>query len=227
MVLTWTHRPWQRISSGWESVVKKTLKAAEQDRPDVAAQRVAHEALQKQLDPSSQLFLDECGVTTNMTRRFARAPRGERAYGKCPVNYGPNVTIVQAIRQDGVAAAFQLEGAIDGEAFLVFIRDVLVPELRPGETVWMDNLGAHHVDGVRQAIEASGVHLRYLPPYSPDFNPTEQAISKFKTFIRARAPRTKKALDEAITQGLDSITAQDTAAWFKFCGYDSSMRQPL
>lgn len=179
------------------------------------------------LDPSTQVFLDECGVTTNMTRRYARTLRGERAYGKCPVNYGPNVTIIKAIRQDGVAAAFQIDGAVDGEVFLVYLRDVLIPELRPGETVWMDNLGAHHVRGVKEAIEAAGAQLRYLPPYSPDFNPTEQAISKFKTYLRAQAPRTKKALDDAITQGLDSITAQDTAAWFKFCGYDSSMRQPL
>lgn len=175
------------------------------------------------LAPEAQVFVDEFGCNTAMTRLHARSLVGERAYGSCPVNYGPNVTVAAAIRQDGVVAAMQLDGAMDGEAFLVFVREVLAPELRPGDNVWMDNLASHKVPGVAEAIAAVGATVRYLPPYSPDFNPIEMCISKIKQSIRAAAPRNKKALDVAVTQGLEAVSPSDTAACLEHCGYSQPM----
>jgi transposase len=179
------------------------------------------------LDPAKQVFLDECGISTSMTRRYARATVGSRAYAFCPVNYGPNVTVVSAIRQDGVVAALQFDGAIDAQIFLAFLQEVLLPELRPGDNVWMDNLSSHKVEGVAELLASVGATARYLPPYSPDFNPIEMCISKFKEGVRARAPRTRKALDDAVTQSLDMITPEDTNACLRHCGYGQAMLTPL
>jgi transposase len=165
------------------------------------------------------VFLDEFGCNTAMTRHFARALQGPRAFGSCPVNYGPNVSVAGAIRLDGVVAALIVDGAFDGEAFVAFTQSVLAPCLRADDVVVMDNLASHKVSGVVEAIEAVGARVMYLPPYSPDFNPIEMCWSKVKEYLRAQAARTSKALDDAIARGLDLVTLSDLSGWFGHCGY--------
>jgi len=154
-----------------------------------------------------------------MTRRFSRSLQGQRAYGSCPVNYGTNVSVVGAVRLEGVVEAMILEGAFDGESFLAYIAEFLAPALRPGDVVVMDNLASHKVTGVVAAVEAVGARVLYLPPYSPDFNPIEMCWSKVKEYLRAQAARTRGALDDAIARGLELVTLSDLRGWFKHCGY--------
>ena len=162
-----------------------------------------------------------------MERRYGRSLRGERAVGSAPVNYGPNVSVIGAVRQEGVVTALAVEGATDSELFLAFTERVLAPELRAGDVVVMDNLSAHKTKGVREAIEAVGAHLLYQPPYSPDFNPIEQCWSKLKHFLRTTAARNKEALYQALAQGFNLISTQDLAGWFQFCGYYPRNRDPV
>ena len=201
---------------------KKTLKAAEQDRPDVQEGRRVFAIEVAALAVERLVFLDEFGCNTAMARRFARALQGQRAYGSCPLNYGPNVSVAGAVRLDGVVAAMVLDGAFDGEAFLAFTTSILAPALQPGDVVVMDNLASHKVKGVITAIEAVGARVMYLPPYSPDFNPIEMCWSKVKAYLRAQAARTSKALDDAIARGLDLVTLSDLRGWFQHCGYGIS-----
>lgn len=165
------------------------------------------------------VFVDEFGCNRSMTRRFARALQGQRAYGKCPVNYGPNVSVAGAIRLDGVVAALVVDGAYDTEAFHAFAARVLAPELEPGDVVVMDNLASHKRKHVIEAIEAVGARVLFLPPYSPEFNPIEMCWSKVKEYLRSQAARTSKALDDAIARGLELVTLSDLRGWFKHCGY--------
>lgn len=154
-----------------------------------------------------------------MTRRYARAKRGERAYGHAPLNYGKNITIVAALSIDGINAAMTIEGAVDGAAFVAFVEQVLAPTLKPGQIVVMDNLSAHKVDGVRQAIEACGASLLYLPRYSPDMNPIESCWSTIKAILRRVAARAQPVLDQAITDAINSIRPAQARACFRSCGY--------
>lgn len=154
-----------------------------------------------------------------MTPRYARSLKGQRAHGYCPINYGPNVTVTGAIRLDGVVTALSMDGAMDGETFLAFTHQFLVPELRPGDVVVMDNLASHKVAGVVETIEAAGASVLYLPPYSPDYNPIEMCWSKVKEFLRTQATRTRESLERALAQGLDLVSFSDLIGWFKHCGY--------
>lgn len=154
-----------------------------------------------------------------MTRRFARALQGRRAYGSCPINYGPNVSVAGAIRLAGVVTAMIVDGAFDGEAFTAFTKAFLAPALRAGDVVVMDNLASHKLKAVIQAIEAVGARVLFLPPYSPEFNPIEMCWSKVKEYLRSQAARTSKALDDAIARGLEMVTLSDLYGWFKHCGY--------
>lgn len=154
-----------------------------------------------------------------MTRRYGRAPRGQRAEGSAPVNYGPNVTIIGAIRLSGVVTALSIEAATDAEVFQTFTDECLVPEVKPGDIVLMDNLGAHKGHKVREAIEAAGAQLVLLPSYSPDLNPIELCWSKLKGYLRSVGARTKETLYQALVQGFDRITTEDLLGWFKHCGY--------
>jgi transposase len=154
-----------------------------------------------------------------MTRLDARAPRGQRAQATKPVNRGGYVTMLGALSLQGVVAAMTVAGFTDGEVFLAFLREVLLPQLRPGQLLIMDNLRAHKVTGVAAACAAAGVRLRYLPPYSPDFSPIEECWSKVKAILRATAARTLEALEQAITQALAVITSQDAHGWFAHAGY--------
>lgn len=154
-----------------------------------------------------------------MRPRYGRAPRGQRVVGTAPRNHGPNTTLLAAMRCDGITAAMTLEGAVDRDAFDVFVAEILVPSLIPGQTVVWDNLSVHKSAVAKRLIEGAGCQVLFLPPYSPDFAPIEQAFSKLKTFLRRTQARTRAALDDAITAGLATITAADARAWFAHCGY--------
>lgn len=165
------------------------------------------------------VFLDEFGATTTMTRTHARAPRGQRAVYKVPHGHWKVLSTVAALTVRGMLCSARFEGAIDGELFLIFVREALVPSLRPGQIVVLDNLGVHKSAAVRQLVEAAGCKLIPLPPYSPDLNPIENAISKVKSVLRSLAERTIDGLHEAIAAALASITPEDAVAFMQHCGY--------
>jgi len=154
-----------------------------------------------------------------MTPTYARAPRGQRAHGRAPAKCGTNLTLVAALSLAGAGAAMTVSGALDGVACEVYVREVLAPTLRPGQTVMWDNLRAHRGAGARALIGARGCRLLFLPPYSPDLNPIEEAFSKLKTALRRAEARTTEALEAAIGAALAAITAQDAKGWFAHCGY--------
>jgi transposase len=158
-------------------------------------------------------------VNLAMARRYGRAPRGQRVHGAVPQNYGASVSVLGALDWHGMRAAMTVDGATDGAVFVTFLRQVLGPRLRRGELVVLDNLGAHRVAGVAEAIAARGARLRYLPPYSPDFSPMEPGWSKVKTALRAVGARTRRALDRALARALAQVTPQDADGWFRLCGY--------
>ena len=165
------------------------------------------------------MFVDETSTALNMTRRYARSPQGERAVGYVPRNYGHRTTLIAALTAVAMEAPMLLEGAVDTEAFVAYVRECLCPILRPGQIVIMDNLSSHTGPAVRALIEAAQCTLLFLPPYSPDFSPIELAFAKIKELLRAAAARTQEALDQALTNALDAISAQDAQSWFRHCGY--------
>ncbi len=154
-----------------------------------------------------------------MTPLYAYAPRGQRAVGKVPRNYGASMTLMASLSLSGMGEAFVLDGAADAAAFEVYVEQLLAPSLHAGQVVILDNLSIHLGPRVRQAIEAKGCRLLFLPAYSPDFSPIEEAFSKVKSVLRRTGARTREALQEAIAQALDLITAQDARGWFLHCGY--------
>jgi transposase len=164
-------------------------------------------------------FIDESGINLALTRLYGRAPRGERAVGSVPQNYGANVTLIGALSRQGLEASMTVEGATDGEVFSTYVQRVLAPTLKKGDIVVMDNLRAHKVSGIKEAIEKGGAQLLYLPPYSPDLSPIEPCWSKLKAALRARGARTRRALERALKQALTTITKADARAWFAHCGY--------
>jgi transposase len=171
------------------------------------------------LDLERFKFVDESGVNLAMTRLFGRAPRGERVTDSVPQNYGENVTMLGALSLGGVEALMTVNGATDGDIFLVFVREMLAPALSEGDVVIWDNLGAHRSAVVREAVEARGATVMFLPPYSPDMNPIERCWSKIKTFLRAAKARTREALEAALKQALATVTESDARAWFEHSGY--------
>jgi transposase len=161
-----------------DHVQKKSAHAAEQGRPDVLKRRQDWVAAQRDLDPERLIFIDETWAATNMARLRGRAPKGERLRAGVPHGHWKTTTFVAGLRLRGMVAPMVLDGPINGEAFQAYVDQVLVPELAPGDIVVMDNLGSHQGAGIRQAIEATGASLLYLPPYSPDLNPIESPNSK-------------------------------------------------
>lgn len=164
-------------------------------------------------------FVDESGVNIAMTRHYGRALRGQRVPDAVPKNHGRNVSVLGALSCAGIDAVMTVAGATDAAVFRAYVDQVLVPTLAPGDVVVMDNLGAHKVEGIREAIEGAHASLLYLPPYSPDCSPIEPCWSKLKTTLRAAKARTREALDEALKHALDTVTAADARGWFTFCGY--------
>jgi transposase len=201
------------------SRLKKVLHAAEQDRPDVAAARKALKAEQPALEASRLVFIDETAVTTKMTRLYGRAPLGERLVAKVPHGHWKTLTLVGALRVDGVTAPYVIDGAMDGRSFLAYVEQVLVPTLKKRDIVFMDNLRPHKVVGVRQAIEAAGAELRYLPAYSPDLNPIENAYAKIKSDLRKGAARTVDTLWKLVGRSVKAIAPAECAGYFRNAGY--------
>lgn len=171
------------------------------------------------VDPSRLVFLDETGATTAMARRYGRAPRGERVDAAVPQGHWKTVTLTAAVRLDGVAGCLAFDGATDAATFEAYVARCLVPTLRPGDIVVMDNLGAHKGAEVERLIGAVGAEVRYLPAYSPDLNPIEGMFSKLKEFLRSAAARTVDALIDAMGAALRSVTPDDIRGWFGHCGY--------
>ncbi len=154
-----------------------------------------------------------------MTRRYGRARRGQRVHDAVPENWGRNVTVLGALSYQGLDAVMTVEDAADASVFRAYVTEVLAPTLQADDVVVMDNLSTHKVRGVREAIEAKGAALVYLPPYSPDYSPIEPCWSKLKTSLRAIKARTRDALDEALSKVVDTVTTRDAEGWFTHCGY--------
>lgn len=179
-------------------------------------------AQQGALDFTRLVFLDESGAKTNMTRLRGRALEGQRLVDTAPHGHWYTTTIIGAVRLDGSTACMAVEGATDKDVFREYVRCVLVPTLRKGDIVVLDNLSAHKDQQTQDLIEQAGAELRFLPPYSPDLNPIEKMWSKVKTFLCAAKARTEEELYQAIRLALQTVTPQDAEGWFRSCGYTSS-----
>jgi transposase len=197
------------------AVEKKSLHACERD---TEANRLKREQFTERIratPPEKLIFLDESGVTTSMTRLRGRCLGGRRIYEATPGGHWKILTVLGAMGLHGMIATMTIEEATDADIFLAYVEQVLVPALRPGDVVVMDNLGSHKVAGVREAIEKAEAELLYLPPYSPDLNPIEKAWAKFKQLLRSAKARSKDALDQAVSNALNCITPDDAKAWFR------------
>jgi transposase len=164
-------------------------------------------------------FVDESGANVTLARRYGWAPRNERCHGAVPRNYGHNLTLIASLSLDGIEAPMLLDGAVDSLAFERYVEQVLVPTLRAGELVILDNLSVHKRPAIRAMIEAAGCRVLFLPSYSPDFNPIELALSKIKAYLRRVGERTQEALEAAIAIAIDRITATDAQGYFRHSGY--------
>lgn len=170
-------------------------------------------------DAASWVFLDESGVTTDLIRRYGRSPRGQRLLDHAPLGHWQTYTILAALRSDGVTAPAVFTGPIDNLSFLAYVEQVLVPTLRPGDRVVLDNLVIHKQAAVRTAIEAAGATIHFLPPYSPDFNPIELVFAKLKAYLRKVRPRTFDQVCQHFAIALGLYTAAECAAYLRHCGY--------
>ena len=167
-------------------------------------------------DVRQYVFLDECGVTTDLLRRYGRSPRGVRLHDHTPCGHWETHTVIAALRLEGLGAPAVFDGPVDTPTFLAYIEQVLVPTLRPGDVVVLDNLAVHKQPDVRAALDA---HLRFLPPYSPDFNPIELAFAKLKAFLRAARPRTFDQVCELIAAALPLFTPTECRNFVRHAGY--------
>ena len=172
-----------------------------------------------EIDAQRLVFVDECGTNTSLNPLYAWSPRGERAYGEAPRNWGSNVTLLASMTREGMGASIAVEGATTKAVFEAYVEEALAPSLRPGQVVVMDNLSSHKGQRVRELIEGRGCELLFLPPYSPDLNPIERAFAKLKASLRRAQARTFGALIEAMGRGLGEITDQDASGFFRHCGY--------
>jgi transposase len=198
------------------------LRAAEQDRPDVASKRRRWRVWQRFMDPEHFVFLDETGTATNMARRYGRSPSGTRLIAAVPQGHWKTTTFIAGLRQSGIIAPLVLDGPMTGLAFRAYVEQFLAPALEPGDVVVLDNLAAHRVAGVREAIAAAGASLLYLPPYSPDLNPIEQLFAKLKALLRKTAARTRDALWQAIGRLLAAMPPAECANYLHHCRYGST-----
>ncbi len=171
------------------------------------------------MDPRRLVFVDECSTNVRMVPLRARAPKGERAFGKVPKNWDENVTLISSMNLEGIGASMSIEGSVDGDAFLPYIEHFLCPTLERGQIVVMDNLRVHKMKKVRELIERCGCQLVFLPSYSPDFNPIEEAFSKVKGLLRKAKARSFEALVEATGRSLSAVTKEDARGFFIHRGY--------
>lgn len=195
--------------------------AAEQDRPDVARRRIRWRKYQALVDPARLVFIDETWAKTNMTRTRGWNRRGKPLVAKVPHGHWKTLTFLAALRHDGITAPFVLDGPINGEAFLAYVQQILVPTLKPSDIVVMDNLGSHKSRAIRQAIRSAGARLLFLPPYSPDLNPIEQVFAKLKGLLRKAQERTVDAVWKRIGSLLQCFEQAECARYLKNSGYAS------
>jgi transposase len=193
--------------------------AGERDRPDVARRRAQWTKYQGRIDPSRLVFIDETWTKTNMAPLRGWAPCGRRLIAKVPHGHWKTTTFLAALRHDRIDAPWLLEGPIDGESFQIYVEKVLLPTLRPGDIVIIDNLGSHKGKAVRRLIRSAGAKLIFLPKYSPDLNPIEQVFAKLKHLLRKAAARTVEAVCAAIGKLLGAFTKDECANYFKNSGY--------
>jgi transposase len=201
---------------------KKTLRATEQDRADIAAARTEWRDQQPELDPVRLIFIDETWIKTNMTRSMGRAERGKRVVGAVPYGCWHTTTFVAGLRHDGLVAPCVFNGAINGELFLAYVEQMLVLTLIAGDIVIMDNLSSHKVVGVSEAIEAAGASIRLLPAYSSDLNPIEQVFAKLKALLRSCAARTRDPLWHVAGRLIQRFSPTECADYFQNAGYFQS-----
>ena len=198
-------------------VRKRTLGASERDEFLRAAFQVM---VISSIEPERFVFVDECSSNTSLAPLYGWAHKGERAHQKAPRNWDKNITLLSSISKErGMGASLVVEGSTNGTVFQTYLKEVLLPTLGRGQVVVMDNLSAHKGERVRQLIEGKGCELVYLPPYSPDFNPIEQAFSKLKSYLRDACARSRQMLMEVIGQALSTISASDAEGFFEHCGY--------
>src|SRR5689334_2784064 len=222
----WRARPEGRLSLGLgvrarreAQSQKKTLIAAEQDRPDVARRRSQWVQYQDRIDPARLVFIDETWTKTNMAPLRGWAPCGQRLPGKAPHGRWKTMTFLAALRHDRVTAPWLIDGPIDGQSFLQYVEEILVPTLKPGDIVIFDNLGSHKGRAVRQAIRAAGAKLFFLPKYSPDLNPIEMFFAKLKHWLRKAARRTVDAVYNAVAEILPLTSPAECSNYFAHAGY--------
>jgi transposase len=194
---------------------KKSVVATERDEQKRSAFRERLEGV----DPKRLLFVDESSTNVALTPRYGRAPKGERTRGRAPRNWGKNVTLISSMGSEGMGPSMSIEGPSDTDSFGIYVREILAPNLKAGQIVVMDNLSVHKGKWVRELIERRDCQLWYLPPYSPDFNPIEEAFSKVKALLRRAQARVLEALFEATEEALSAISAQDARGYFEHCGY--------
>jgi len=197
------------------------LRAAEQDRPDVARHRRRFRVWQRFMDPARFVFLDETAASTTMIRRSGWAPVGQRLIAAVPFGHWHTTTCVAGLRQSGIVAPHLISGPMTRSAFLTYVQEHLAPCLSAGDVVVMDNLSAHKSPAVIRAIRAVGASTLYLPPYSPDLNPIELAFSKLKALLRAAAARTREALWQSVQASFAQFTPEECANYLRHCGYDA------
>jgi transposase len=173
----------------------------------------------EQVETERLVFVDEMGTNTSLSPAYAWAPKGQRAYCSVPRNRGANTTVLSSMSMEGMGPSLTVEGATTSAVFEAYVEQVLAPTLRKGQVVVMDNLSAHKGERVRQLIEERGCQLVYLPSYSPDFNPIEEAFSKIKGLVRKAEARTREALVEAIGWALCAVSSRDARGFFEHCGY--------
>jgi transposase len=196
------------------------IQAQEQMRPDVAARRAVWQSeVRAELDLDRLVFLDETAAKTNMTRTHGYAPRGQRLVGQAPYRRWQTSTFLGAMRADGFLAPLVVDGAMTSELFLAYVERVLIPELKAGDVVVLDNLNCHTQKAVRQALQAAGCRVEYLPAYSPDLNPIEMAFSKLKRLLRKAAERTVEGLWATLGRLLDHFSPQECRKYIRHCGY--------
>ena len=191
------------------------MAASERDE----AARTAWRAAVAAFDPQQFVFLDESSTHIALTRLYGWAPHDQRARGSAPRNHGHNITLVAALAPDGLQVPWLIEGAMNTSTFEWYIAEQLGPTLRPGQIVVLDNLSVHKAASIRQALAARGCELLFLPPYSPDFTPIEQAFSKLKAILRGLGARTREGLEQAVGAAVEAITREDAIAWFAHAGY--------
>jgi transposase len=206
---------------------KKSLHAAERDTEENRRRREVFLHRLRSITPEQLIFLDESGVSTQMTRRYARAPRGVRIHETTPEGNWKILTILGAMSLRGMIATMTIEAATDTEIFLAYLDHVLCPALRPGDVVVMDNLSSHKVAGVRERIETAGAELLYLPPYSPDLNPIEKAWAKLKQLLRTAKARAAETLQQAIAELLPAISPQELTPGSELRSCSIAMRNTL